>query len=304
MIAFYSVITIGLLSTGFFSHKLIDNLADLYSFGALLSFVFAHAAIIHLRVKKPEIERYFKLPFNFRIRGREIPLTAVLGLVATFGTWLIVVITHPWGRTVGFLWLCAGVLMYAFHRQRQELPLTTTVVVTGVEPILVPMALKRVLVPTIGTAFSEEMVAVACRLAKRERATVRALYIFEVPPSLPVSDLPAEEESRGSDILQRALQIGEGLNVNVEMVFLQGRKAGPMIVNEAERMDADVILMGLDPERRIQERVGGAPAVGKTVEYVLKHANCRILLSRPPRTGGKGEAQAVTAVTAGLAGGE
>ncbi len=303
-IGFYAIITIGLLSTGFFSPKLIDNLADLYSFGALLSFIFAHAAIIQLRIKKPEIQRYFKLPFNLKIKGKEIPLTAVLGVVATFATWLIVVITHPWGRTVGFLWLCAGVLMYAFHRQREELPLTTTVVVSGVEPILVPMALKRVLVPTIGTAFSEEMVAVACRLAKRERATVRALYIYEVPPSLPVNDLPSDEENKGSDVLQRALQIGEGLNVNVELVFLQGRKAGPMIVSEAERMNTDVILMGLDPERRIQERVGGAPAVGKTVEYVLKHANCRILLSRPPRIGVKGEAQGATAVTAGLAGGE
>jgi APA family basic amino acid/polyamine antiporter len=287
-IFFYGGITICLLATGLFSARLIDNLADLYSFGAMLSFMFAHAAIIALRYKKPDVERYFKLPYNFKVRGREVPLTAVLGLVATAGTWLVVVFTHPWGRTVGFLWLIGGIIMYAFHRQHEELPLTTTVVVTGVEPILVPMDLKRVLVPTIGTAFSEEMVAVACRLAKKERAAVRALYIFEVPPSLPVNELPSEEEDKGSEVLQRALQIGEGLGVNVELVFLQGRKAGPMIVSEAERLNADVILMGLDPERRVQERVGGAPAIGKTVEYVLKQANCRILLSRPPREGENG----------------
>jgi hypothetical protein len=47
--------------------------------------------------------------------------------------------------------------------------------------------------------------------------------------------------------------------------------------------------------------VGGAPAVGKTVEYVLKHSNSRILLSRPPRVGEAGEAHA-SAITAGLAG--
>lgn len=227
----------------------------------------------------------------------------MLGFAATATTFVVVVVTHPWARVVGFFWIIGGIFMYSFHRQREELPLTTTFVMSGVEPILVPMSLKRILVPTIGTPFSEEMVAVACRLAKRERATVRALYIYEVPPSLPVNDLPPEEERKGSEILQRALQIGEGLSVNVELVFLQGRKAGPMIVSEAERMNAEVILMGLDPERRIQERVGGAPAVGKTVEYVLKNANCRILLSRPPRTGGKDQAQGVAAATAGLAGG-
>jgi APA family basic amino acid/polyamine antiporter len=302
-ILFYGGITICLLASGFFSARLIDNLADLYSFGAMLSFMFAHAAIIVLRYKRAELPRYFKLPFNMRFRGGEVPLTAVLGLVATLGTWLVVVFTHPWGRTVGFLWLIGGIRMYAVHRQREELPLTTTVVVTGVEPILVPMALKRVLVPTIGTAFSEEMVAVACRLAKRERATVRALYIYEVPPSLPVMELPPGEEEKGSEILRRALQIGEGLGVNVELVFLQGRKAGQLIVNEAEQFNADVILMGLDPERRIQERVGGAPAVGKTVEHVLKRAHCRILLSRPPRSEeGEEGASASAAVTAGLAG--
>lgn len=282
-ISFYGAITVSLLATGFFSPKLIDNLADLYSFGAMLSFMVAHAAIIGLRMKRPDLERYFKLPFNIPFKGKEIPLTAVLGFVATLATWIVVVVSHPWGRTVGFLWLLGGILMYAFHRQHEELPLTTTVAVTGVEPILVPMSLKRVLVPTIGTPFSEEMVAVACRLAKRERATVRAIYIFEVPPSLPASELPGEEEERGVSILKRALQIGEGLGVNIELVFLQGRKAGQMIVQESEKMEADVILMGLDPERRIQERIGGAPAIGKTVEYVLKHANCRILLSRPPR---------------------
>ncbi|MBM3266408.1 MAG: universal stress protein [Candidatus Sericytochromatia bacterium] len=300
-IVFYGAIAVALLATGFFSSRLIDNLADLYAFGSMLSFSFAHAAILALRWKEPERERAFKLPLNVRFRGREIPITPILGLLGTLSVFVVVVVTHPWARTMGLFWLGGGVLMYAFHRQREELPLTTTVVVTGVEPILVPMALKRVLVPTIGTAFSEEMVAVACRLAKRERATVRALYIYEVPPSLPVTELPAEEEQKGSEILQRALQIGEGLGVNVELVFLQGRKAGQLIVTEAEQLKADVILMGLDPERRIQERVGGAPAVGKTVEYVLKHSNSRILLSRPPRAvPGEEAPSAAAAMTGGL----
>lgn len=301
-IAFYGAVAVVLLATGFFSHRLIDNLADLYAFGSMLSFSFAHLALLFLRWKEPDRRRPFKLPLNIRFRRREYPLTALLGFVATSITFVVVVFTHPWARIVGFFWVVGGVFMYSFHRQREELPLTTTFVMSGVDPILVPMSLKRVLVPTIGTPFSEEMVAVACRLAKKERATVRALYIYEVPPSLPVNDLPADEENKGSDILRRALQIGEGLSVNIELVFLQGRKAGPMIVSEAERMSAEVILMGLDPERRIQERVGGAPAVGKTVEFVLKHANCRILLSRPPRTVGKTDSHVVSAVTAGLAG--
>ncbi|MBU6427540.1 MAG: universal stress protein [Cyanobacteria bacterium REEB65] len=279
-ILFYTVITVGLLATGFFTPSLMANLADLYSFGAMLAFVIAHCAIIGLRWKRPDLERYFKLPFNLPIYGRQIPLTAILGVISTFATWLVVVISHPWGRTVGFLWLGMGILMYAFHRQHEELPLTTTVTVTGVEPLLVPMALKNILVPTIGTPFSEEMVAVACRLSKRERANVRAIYIYEVPMSLPPDAQPPAEIQRGQDILTRALQIGEGLGVNVDILFLQGRKAGEIIVEEAERMHADVILMGLNPSERLRP----TGTIGRTVDFVLKKAPCRVLLNRPHKT--------------------
>ena len=278
-ILFYTVITIMLLATGFFTPSLMENLADLYSFGALLAFIVAHAAIIALRIKRPDLERSFKLPLNIPFMGSSVPLSAVLGFVATAATWLVVVVLHPWGRTAGFLWLGFGIVMYAFHRQREELPLTTTVVMTGVEPLLVPMALKVILVPTIGTAFSEEMIAVACRLSKRERATVKAIYIYEVPMSLPPDAQPVVEIERAQGILTRALQIGEGLGVNLEIQFLQGRRAGEIIVDEAERMKADVILMGLNPTDKLRP----SATIGRTVDYVLKKARCRVLLNRPPR---------------------
>jgi len=276
-IIFYSVITVILLATGFWTDKLMFNLADLYSFGAMLSFTIAHAAIIALRWRKPEEPRPWKLPLNIKIQGREIPLTAVLGLISTAAVWLVVVVVHPWGRVVGMLWLFFGVLLYIFHRQRHELPLTSTVTVSHLEPIMVELALKRILVPTTGEAFSEEMVAVACRLGKRERAKVTAMYVFEVPMALPVgSNVPAEI-SKGEEVLLRARQIGEGIGLEVETQFVQSRSAGIAIVEEAKAMQADLILMGVCPRERL-----GQAALGSTINHVLKKAHCRVLLSRPP----------------------
>jgi APA family basic amino acid/polyamine antiporter len=68
----------------------ISIMADLYAFGAMLAYTMAHISIIALRIKEPKLTRPFKIPINIHIKGREIPVTSILGALATFGTWLIV----------------------------------------------------------------------------------------------------------------------------------------------------------------------------------------------------------------------
>jgi APA family basic amino acid/polyamine antiporter len=115
-ILIFSIIAGGLIATG-----RITLLADLYAFGAVLAYTAAHASIIALRVKEPNLPRPFKIPLNIRIKGKEIPVTAVLGGLATFITWFIVVYTHQIGRIVGFSWLGAGLLMfYLYRRERRK----------------------------------------------------------------------------------------------------------------------------------------------------------------------------------------
>ncbi len=54
-------------------------LGNLYSFGAMLSFTIAHAAIIVLRVKEPDLERPYRIPFGIPFRGVRIPVSSVIG---------------------------------------------------------------------------------------------------------------------------------------------------------------------------------------------------------------------------------
>ncbi|HWF32687.1 MAG TPA: APC family permease, partial [Solirubrobacteraceae bacterium] len=70
-------------------------LGNLYSFGAMLSFTTAHVSVIALRLKQPDRERPYRMPWNVKVRGRPIPLTAVLGAIGTFGAWCAVVALHP-----------------------------------------------------------------------------------------------------------------------------------------------------------------------------------------------------------------
>jgi APA family basic amino acid/polyamine antiporter len=112
-ILIFSIIASILIATG-----QIILFVDLYSFGAVLAYTAAHASIIALRIKEPNLPRPFKIPLNIRIKGREIPVTAVLGGLATFATWFMVIYTHAIGRIVGFSWLAIGLLVFFIYQRR------------------------------------------------------------------------------------------------------------------------------------------------------------------------------------------
>jgi APA family basic amino acid/polyamine antiporter len=104
----------------------IPQLADVYIVGAMLTFTMAHLAVIGMRIQEPELARPFKLPFNIRIRDREIPITPIIGGAATFVVFVMVFATRDFGRTVGMIWIAAGLLLYWWYRRKAGLSLTQT----------------------------------------------------------------------------------------------------------------------------------------------------------------------------------
>ncbi len=117
-IILFCLVAILVLTPGFFAPVFFADLGALYVFGSLLCFALAHASILILRIKKPELPRPFKLGWNIRLKGRELPVTAILGLVATSVIWLIVVITQPYSRWVGLAWMAVGLIIYYIYRRR------------------------------------------------------------------------------------------------------------------------------------------------------------------------------------------
>ncbi len=118
----FSVIAIVLLLPGFFATDVFANMGALYAVGSLLAFMMAHASIIGLRIRQPELPRPFKLGWNIRIKGREIPISAVIGLLATSGIWVIILFTQPYSRWVGLGWMALGLVIYFFIRRRRRKP--------------------------------------------------------------------------------------------------------------------------------------------------------------------------------------
>jgi APA family basic amino acid/polyamine antiporter len=117
-IVLFGLLAIVMMSPGFGWPGIFENLGGLYAFGSMLAFSFAHLAIIGLRIRKPKESRPFKLRGNFRIGGREIPITAVLGLLGTLSIWVVIIISQPISRFIGFAWLFGGIAMYFSYRGR------------------------------------------------------------------------------------------------------------------------------------------------------------------------------------------
>ncbi len=122
-IIIFSLVAMVLLLPGLSSiESFFTSLGGLYVFGDLLCFALAHLSIIGLRIREPGAPRPFKLGWNIRVKGREIPLTAMLGLVATLTIWIIVIITQPYGRTAGIIWMALGLVVFLLFRWRRKLP--------------------------------------------------------------------------------------------------------------------------------------------------------------------------------------
>jgi APA family basic amino acid/polyamine antiporter len=118
----FTLIALVLQMPGFFGPDVFANLGGLYAFGSMLSFALAHLSILALRIKKPDVPRPFKLRLNVKIGNRELPLTAILGLLGTSVIWVVVVILQPYSRWVGFGWLFIGLGTFFLFRRLRRVP--------------------------------------------------------------------------------------------------------------------------------------------------------------------------------------
>jgi len=126
-IIIFSLISIVILLPGFFEANVFKNMGALYAIGSLLAFMFAHISILSLRIRRPELPRPFKLGLNIRYKGYELPVTAIIGFLATAAIWIILLITQPYSRWIGLIWMVVGLIIYYFFRRSRHLSLTQSI---------------------------------------------------------------------------------------------------------------------------------------------------------------------------------
>jgi APA family basic amino acid/polyamine antiporter len=265
-------------------------LATLYSFGAMLSFTIAHIAVIQLRRKHGDLERTWKPPLNFRAFGFEVPLTAVLGGLGTFGAWIVVMALNPSTLFVGTGWMILGITIYVLYRRNQGLPLTRTVKVVLPEPLGVEeVEYRSVLVGfEDDESFSPEMVATAVKLASKRRRGIHVHSMMTVPTNLPLDAELPEAEAEAQRRVEEAKLIG-GQRVTGHVARVRPGQAGYSMAEEAAEIKAAAIVVGLRYRN-------GVPQYDKTLQTVLGERPCRVIVVSDPR-----ESQAAVVPGAALA---
>jgi APA family basic amino acid/polyamine antiporter len=282
----------------------LDFLVGIYAFGAMLAFTIAHLSICVSRYREPGRDRPYRIPLSITVGGGELPLPAVVGAVLSFAAFISVLVLHEGARYVGLGWMAGGLALYVIYRVTEEKPLLRRVTVP-------PEALRSesrdtsegeygsVLVPLFGEALDDDIVQTAARLVSPEHAdepdideaTIEALWIFEVPMSLPIdASLPESQLRRARAALARAKQVGEEYaGVQVATATVRARRAGQAIVEEARRRGVEAIVLAAEEPSRIR---GGAVLggrggplqnyVGPVTKYVVSKAPCRVILTAPP----------------------
>jgi basic amino acid/polyamine antiporter, APA family len=285
----------------------LELLVGIYAFGALLAFSIAHVSVIALRFREPSRERAYRIPMSIPLRGTLVPLPAALGAVLAAAGWGAVLVFHAGARYVGAAWLLGGLVLYVTYRKTQQKPLLRRVTIP--DRALRHEALEpefgSILVPIFGNTLDDDIVQTAGRLAgetrddlEEEGAVIEAIWVFEIPLSLPLdAPLPEPRVRRARAALARAKAVGEEYEgVEVATAIVRARRIGEAIVREARRRGVEAIVLGAEEPSRVRGGAlfGGAGGplenyLGDITKYVIRKAPCRVILTAPPVNRRSGE---------------
>jgi basic amino acid/polyamine antiporter, APA family len=169
-------------------------------------------------------------------------------------------------------------VIYVVYRRAQHLPLTETVfaerVATGPA---VEVEYRSIILPLTAHRVADEMTATALRLAAESGTKLVALYPIPVPMNLPLSAPMDEAVKKAEHELGEAAALGRQYGVVVIPRIVRTRNVGQAIVDEARRRRAEIIVLGAEQRKR-----GGERMFGRVIDYVLRNADCRVMVGTQP----------------------
>jgi APA family basic amino acid/polyamine antiporter len=258
-----------------------EFLGNMYAFGAMLSFTIAHLSVIRLRVREPDRPRPYRGPGNVRVRGKELPVFALLGLLGTGLAFVTVTILHADVAAVGVMWLALGVAVYVAYRRRHGLDLRTTTRAERPErpPDFAELGYRTALVPIFGDDVSASALHSASKLIG-EDGVVYAVFVLPVPSQLSLEAGLEEEEAQGRSVLESARIQARRAGIEIHTGLIRTRNPGAALVEEARRVDAEVIYWST------LHAPAGEQRIGPTAAYLLSKRPCRVIIeteNRPAR---------------------
>jgi APA family basic amino acid/polyamine antiporter len=286
----FTLIFFSMLASTLIIYGNTEVLGNLYSFGAMLSFTTAHAAIVKLRISDPDRERPYRTPGGVRIKGSVIPMAAVIGGIGTAAAWVAVTVLHTEAKIVGIPWMVIGMGGYFYYRKRQGLdPRKSYKIAHAERPAdFEELDYRTALVPIFGEDVSATALSSAAKLIG-EDGVLYAVFVLPVPSQLSLESGLEDEEAQGRSVLEGARIKARRLGIEIHTGLIRTRNPGAALVEEAERVGADVIYWSAI------HAPAGEQRIGPTATYLLARRPCRVIIETENRPARKRE-EAVPAV--------
>lgn len=141
-------------------------------------------------------------------------------------------------------------------------------------------AIKKILVPTSGTPYSERGIELACRLGQEQKAEIYLINVIEVSRTLPLEAPMPVAEAQAMDIITRGESIVNLRGLPVKGEVRRGRVAGEEIIRAAKDWEADLIVMGIRSQIRMAQEI-----LGRNSDLVLRRAPCEVILDKHSEEG-------------------
>ncbi len=137
-----------------------------------------------------------------------------------------------------------------------------------------PFTYARILVPLLGVdeVDGPALKVAALLLAGRDGSEVSLLHVIEVPFDQTLDRENEDAVAAADQVLSGAEAILTERGIAVRTSTVQARAAGAAIVDDANELGAELIVMGL----RYKKRFGGQWDAGRTVPYVMRNSTAPV----------------------------
>jgi nucleotide-binding universal stress UspA family protein len=125
----------------------------------------------------------------------------------------------------------------------------------------------------------ESLMTLAIHLSNSMDAELFALHVVEVPLATPIEAEDEILDHPGKEILAAATRVAERFSKKLCPELLRARAAGEGIVGEAKDRGAELLIVG---HHGSHPSALGDLLLGSTVQYVARHAPCRVIVQIPP----------------------
>jgi nucleotide-binding universal stress UspA family protein len=133
----------------------------------------------------------------------------------------------------------SAVLYWMLHPPRTKADRAAAVTQTHIDEII-----GSIIVVFSADIHSEHMMALALRLARKERANLLAAYFIEVPLTLPLAADMETEQRQALEVLATAEALARGANVEIQTEIVPARAVSQGVLDLAKRTDAHLLVLG------------------------------------------------------------